>query len=226
MRHYFFLLITSFVFSQNYKSIQVNYSALLEPVLTKKTDNEKHNSLFDEINGALNNKIYLLKANSNGFIFEELVDLKGDERQKKVSKFANTIFLIFPYTFNKQTNKLYRILNDVNIESENNYQWELTNESKKIDNYTCYKATCTVEFNTRHGNSGSRIVSAWYTPEINFNYGPNGYMGLPGLILELEYNKTKIVAKEIHFFKDEIKIETPKNKEVTEEEFLNKIKEK
>jgi len=48
-------------------------------------------------------------------------------------------------------------------------------------------------------------------------------MGLPGLILELEFDKTKIVAKEISFSVKDLKIDFPKNKEVTEEEYLEII---
>ena len=72
--------------------------------------------------------------------------------------------------------------------------WELSNETKKIEEYTCYKATI------RHYNERIEkeyFVEAWYTPEIPISYGPGGYGGLPGLILELRYDQTIFISKKI-----------------------------
>jgi GLPGLI family protein len=67
------------------------------------------------------------------------------------------------------------------------FEWQLTQESKVINNYRAYKAT----------RSKGNIV-AWYTPEIPIGFGPKGEYGLPGLILELEvgnviFRATKII---------------------------------
>lgn len=48
------------------------------------------------------------------------------------------------------------------------------------------------------------IVTAWYTPEIPVNQGPENYWGLPGLILEVNDSKTVILCSKI--------ILNPKNK--------------
>jgi GLPGLI family protein len=37
-------------------------------------------------------------------------------------------------------------------------------------------------------------ITAWYTPEIPVSQGPEGYWGLPGLILEVNDGKTTICA--------------------------------
>lgn len=55
------------------------------------------------------------------------------------------------------------------------YTWKITNETKKIKNHTCYKATTTFR-----GND----FEAWFTPEIPINAGPWKWYGLPGLIVE------------------------------------------
>src|SRR5690606_17295445 len=55
------------------------------------------------------------------------------------------------------------------------YEWEITNEIKKIKQYTCYKATTSFR--------GNKFV-VWFTPEIPINAGPWKWHGLPGLILE------------------------------------------
>lgn len=61
------------------------------------------------------------------------------------------------------------------ITDELNYSWQITNETKKIKNYTCYKATTTFR--------GNNFV-VWFTPEIPINAGPWKWYGLPGLIVE------------------------------------------
>ena len=54
-------------------------------------------------------------------------------------------------------------------------EWQLLDESKIVEGYTCYRAECDFR--------GRRYV-AWYTPEIPISNGPWKFGGLPGLILE------------------------------------------
>lgn len=218
-----FLLGTLTCFSQNTKSIQVVYMTVLDPIITKKSDNEKLEKINSEINNFLNDKRFVLSANSKGFVFKEENGLELNERQQKISRIANSIYTIYPYSYNLNKKILCKNFNDVSVITNSNLEWSILNESKKIDDYLCYKAECIITFKTRSGSEGSRNVIAWYSPEINFNYGPNGYMGLPGLILELEYNKTKLVVKEIKLFDEEINIEFPNTKEITEKEFLEQL---
>ena len=42
-----------------------------------------------------------------------------------------------------------------------------------------------------------QTITAWYTPEIPVNQGPEGYWGLPGLILEVNDGKTVILCSKI-----------------------------
>src|SRR6218665_698056 len=61
------------------------------------------------------------------------------------------------------------------IDDNLKYNWKITSETKKIQNYTCYKATTSFR-----GNN----FEAWFTPDIPLNIGPWKWYGLPGLILE------------------------------------------
>lgn len=67
-------------------------------------------------------------------------------------------------------------------ESQPELKWQLYNESKKILDYNCKKAT--VKYRGRE-------FTAWYTTEIPVNNGPYIFEGLPGLILEIEDSKNK-----------------------------------
>lgn len=42
-----------------------------------------------------------------------------------------------------------------------------------------------------------QTVTAWYTPEIPVNQGPEGYWGLPGLILEVNDGRTVILCSKV-----------------------------
>ena len=66
-----------------------------------------------------------------------------------------------------------------------NFKWKLSQESKEIGNYICYKASTTRYLEGRNGKI-ERKVTAWYAPDIPYNFGPKDYNGLPGLILELQ----------------------------------------
>ncbi|QXP72993.1 GLPGLI family protein [Tenacibaculum sp. AHE15PA] len=95
-------------------------------------------------------------------------------------------------------------------------KWEITQESKKIGGYTCYKAV---------SNKKSKVV--WFTPNIPLSFGPKDLNGLPGLILEVEIGKISIVASEIVFkeISDKQIKKTTKGVPITEKEYSKKIKE-
>lgn len=58
-------------------------------------------------------------------------------------------------------------------------------------------------------------ITAWYTPEIPVNQGPEGYWGLPGLILEVNDGKTTILCSKVVLnSKDKVEIKAPTNGKV------------
>ena len=94
------------------------------------------------------------------------------------------------------------------------YKWKMTGEQKKILDYPCMKATY---------EKDSTMVVAWFTPQIPVSAGPSRYTGLPGMILEMEFNdgQRKVVATEVELKaleKDTI-VAPKKGKKVTHEEY-------
>jgi GLPGLI family protein len=65
------------------------------------------------------------------------------------------------------------------------------------------------------------IVTAWYTPEIPINQGPENYWGLPGLILEVNDGTTTILCSKIVLnAKEKAEIKAPaKGKEISQKEY-------
>ena len=112
------------------------------------------------------------------------------------------------------------------------FGWKMSGETKNIGNYTCYKATKSKEeertsFSMTDGEQEERkekvIIEtvAWYTPQVPISNGPEGYWGLPGLILEIQEGKQTIVCSEIVLnTSGKIQIKEPlKGKKVTQEKF-------
>ena len=138
-------------------------------------------------------------------------------------------------------NRILAGANDIyykNIEREENYResstlgelmlieieskkWQITQESKTIGNYLCYKA---IDINSR--NTKMKSI-AWFTPLIPISFGPKEYSGLPGLILELQEDNLIITATKISIKQKEKKnIKQPKNgKKVTLKEYDSIVKE-
>lgn len=72
------------------------------------------------------------------------------------------------------------------------------------------------------------VVTAWYTPQVPVSQGPSKYWGLPGLILEVNADRTTILCTKIVMNPDEKEtIEAPtKGKQVTTTEYNEIIKKK
>jgi len=95
-------------------------------------------------------------------------------------------------------------------------KWKLTQETKKIGKYTCYKA---IDLNSKN-----QSIMAWYAPEIPVNFGPKKYFGLPGLILELQESTIVFTAIKIELNTKKIK-KPNKGKKITIKEY-NEIRNK
>ena len=111
------------------------------------------------------------------------------------------------------------------------FDWKLGSETKKIGEYTCYKATYTRmsqgsftidgEGNKTEGKPTEIVTTVWYAPEIPVSNGPEQYWGLPGLIMEVnERNRVLICVKVVLNSAEPIVIAEPtKGKVVSSEEF-------
>ncbi|WP_299114407.1 GLPGLI family protein [uncultured Winogradskyella sp.] len=120
--------------------------------------------------------------------------------------------------------------------------WNLESETKYIGEYQCYKATFTKMVEKPRYFSSSdeaqededeepemeeRVVTAWYTPQIPVNNGPDDYQGLPGLILEVHDGKLTIICSKIVLNpKEKIEITEPTKGKVVNQEKYNKIMDK
>ena len=123
-------------------------------------------------------------------------------------------------------------------------KWVMQKEQKMIGNYLCFKATAQIEkpktitsvwskAEKENDSLKSNVsdkenieystVTAWYTPQIPVSHGPAQYGGLPGLILELNTDKTVMLCTKVVMNPDKkIQISEPtKGEFVTRNEFDN-----
>lgn len=119
-------------------------------------------------------------------------------------------------------------------DSLESFDWKLGKESKTIGSYTCFKATAEIEVVEKSINTNADteeveeneekkmvILTAWYTPQIPVNQGPDEYWGLPGLIMEVNNGSTVYLCSQVVLNpKEKVEIKEPANgEEVTKEEF-------
>jgi GLPGLI family protein len=110
-------------------------------------------------------------------------------------------------------------------------EWELSNETKKVGNYTVQKASYTRIVDSKRFSTGmtemenvkdTLQVTVWFTPEIPVAHGPENFFGLPGLILEVQNQGRTLICEKIELnpSADPVVIERPsKGKEITQAEF-------
>ena len=111
------------------------------------------------------------------------------------------------------------------------FEWELSEETKKVGNYTAQKASFTKIVDSKRFSTGmtemenvkdTLQVTVWFTPEIPVSHGPENYFGLPGLILEVQNQGRTLICEKIELnpSADPVVIEKPsKGKEITQAEF-------
>ncbi len=130
-------------------------------------------------------------------------------------------------------------------------EWKLEGETRKIGEYTCYKATAVKPVsqsdfrNFRRKENADEIkkesdkstnlmdqfempkdvtITAWYTPEIPVNQGPENYWGLPGLILEVNDGKTILLCSKVVLnTKDKTEIKAPTTGKVVSQKEYDEI---
>lgn len=96
--------------------------------------------------------------------------------------------------------------------------WKLTKDTLLIGKYLCYKATTNRIIENSEGTH-ELAVTAWYTTSIPLPYGPDGYGGLPGLILQLEDNGVITFANRINLINNNVVRLPYKGETITESQF-------
>lgn len=104
----------------------------------------------------------------------------------------------------------------------NHLEWELLNETKKIDEYLCFKAKASYKINNGVKDVVHEFV-AWYSPQLPYRFGPNTFGNLPGLIIELQAKNYTFGVSKIEF-SNKLKLpKLKKFKQITQKELIERI---
>jgi GLPGLI family protein len=218
------LIIKSYgIYSQN-ESLTIVYKLKISDDKTLFLKNEY-------LRNSLNNVV----KNNNEILFN--LELNDSISKFYIQKNINNIdenILSFSLALSSYSGEVYNFKNDsvlkkseiignkFLVKQNKSNSWTISNETKKIDNYLCYKATTTYDV-VGENKIFNHPVIAWFCPEIPINYGPNGYGKLPGLILELQVRNSTFGIKSISPDKKlEINKDFFEKKKIITEDELNK----
>ena len=176
-------LILIFLFISNLAKTQNNdvYQYKFEYRLQYQSDSTNHENKGNEDFSlfVVGNKSYFA---SNNFLVKDSIlqsiKLIGD---LNFSKVPNTRFR---YIITKENNRVNFYDNIMKYKfayaEQPLFNWKLTGEKAKIDNYNCLQAV---------GVYAGRVWEAWFTNDIPLSSGPYKFGGLPGLIVRVSDKK-------------------------------------
>lgn len=248
------LLLTANAFAQNFQGIAYyssqtqmkNFNFSMEGMTP-----DAHEKMMEKMKKAFEKTYILNFTNTESIYFEEekldvpkpssngvSVNFSGGNNSKYYKNFKSKQYIRNSDIFGKEF-----LITD----SLEKFDWKITDEQKKIGNYTCNKAQIIIpvteeeikeyeEFKKSQEENKTNfmtisepkdeIIEAWYTMEIPVSNGPREYWGLPGLILELHNGNTTLLCSKIILNPEQkIEMKAPKNgKKVSQKEF-DKIEE-
>lgn len=219
-----FLFCQLGVFSQTTKGI-IEYTATIDTVHVnkfikdleqkKEVPNHIKAEVIDMYRSAQPDQYKLVFLNDESFFSHEAV-LHVDGKYNMGSKAGTSSY------YTNKTNLIE--YNSIGYIQKALLEWTITPETKKIGDFSCFKATATEELYSRRGFTYEKEVSAWFTTDISVPFGPRNYSGLPGLVLEVSIDEYTISATHINLKPTEdIKIKPPNENKIISQEQENAI---
>lgn len=231
MKHIFFWITIFFsitTFSRQLSG-KVTYVASMTPIPDKKIDSllstrkSKNEKMNDWVKNMFKNtpnvNTYLEFANGESIYYVEQKMEIGGKSTLNINRIsAGGDNKVYKNTRTKEYLKEYK-REHLLIEKKEK-KWKVTQESKKIGEYVCFKAIDIASTNTKM----KPIV--WFTPQIPVSFGPLDFNGLPGLVIRVEmaggrtFSASKIVLNPNE--KMEI-IKPTKGKRISEAQFKERL---
>lgn len=207
------------------------------------TNEEAKKKFLERISDA-SKQFYTLEFDKTTSVYKEDLTLRAPDSKMTVTRTSSSL--------EDQSGKIYKdIKNNIYLvekeflgksflvsDSLKYFKWNLKSDTKKIGDYTCYKAVADVpgneveDFIRKKMKASDKVsltktdadtvtITAWYAPDIPVNQGPKSYWGLPGLILEVNTPQSTVLCSKITLTtKDNFSIKIPvKGKKVTIDEY-------
>lgn len=210
------------------QSIKATYKVQAENIFnTSRPDTlpEIVQKTFKEAERSFANISYKLEINSDESFFsmEDMLLNEADKKAKLAKALAGFSGKI--YSNKKENLKLRQtdVYGQVFIISSeyDQLEWNITKETRQINGFKAYKAFADENYDTGEKTETWKIV-AWFVPELNQPFGPGGYGGLPGLIVELQRAGKIYTLSDYKRVKKDLTIAKPEEgRRVTQKEFEN-----
>ena len=229
------LLLTNFC---NLSAQEINGNAyykleqirnILDSTSVKKKD-EYYSSILSDLNNSIaknkDNIEFKLTFNTQESLFEVIENLENDfDTSYEYALILSGAEKKYYYNVGTKEKIVQQTSYGKNflVTHKNDINWKFESVSKTILGYKCYKASFKKEVRNNKGVF-FKLVEAWYAPELTINIGPKGYVGLPGLILELKEGAIKYYCVKIELNSSKvIKVKKPTKGEVISKEALDSI---
>lgn len=211
----FLIIVSNVVFSQN------GYIYYKKKLIAN--DNNT-NQYVKQALKQLNDQEYKLSFNANIALYKkeetmsvEVINPVVEAFTRSFSGFRGEVY------YDRIKNRIIHkkeYLGQIFLINKKRIHWQLTKDTLKIDGYLCYKAKAIRTIQNSEGLHELDVI-AWYTTDIPLPYGPDGYAGLPGLILQLEDNGTLTYVQKIKFLKNKTNMISllENGEKITEEKF-------
>lgn len=195
-----YLLI--FLFSSQILFSQKSSNTIL---FVKTVDNSKFTTTkgIGDNKALLKTSYYTLHYNDSLSVFKEF--------QKNLDDNDNIEGLFFLDLRTFKANRYFEVNNKKYYLAENikQHKWRITNESKKILNFTCFKAVTSVPRRNSSNKKFSLLLNpafteivVWFTNNIPIPIGPSDFYSLPGAILEVSIDNNAIQFQAIQIKKN------------------------
>jgi len=216
---FYFFLVFGAVFGQ--ESFEITYAVESNFDLSE-MQHEQTRTMASMAAEAISDFEFQLLINDNESIFKQSKQLVRDDINPMLYELASGFCSGNEVWYTKTDDLIKRIalLNtdpSIELTLDEKVQWEITNESKHIGEFKVLKATT-----TRKLGSYLEEIEAWFAPKLPYSFGPLGYNGLPGLILEMHRGNVVFKLKEIQ--ENDVDIKLPKSsKEMTFEKYFEML---
>lgn len=170
------------------KNKMKNYFTLFLLLIFGNILSQTHRFIYElqiKVNDRTQKNNMVLDIDKNYVRFYDYDFLKNDSISKKTGENWQTntqTDQLISRKINSFENKAYHdnIFDYFVITSQDEMNWKIENETKKVGVYNLQKAITSF---------GGRNWTAWFCPSIPFQEGPYKFRGLPGLIFELTDDK-------------------------------------
>jgi len=208
---------TNFVFSQSGQiEYKISPNKIKEAEFANNPESKRLGSLLEEFASMISDKIIRLNFHEKESTSRVLKSVENDFTD---TDFSNSLIGgKGNFYFDSDENIL---LNELNTLGENfivredvdESNWKLQNVFKTIKGYKCRLAVRN-EIIEQRGKIVEKKYKAWFTDSIPYSFGPLSFVGLQGLVLEVECEggslPFKIIVFNIEMEKENIKINKPK----------------